>query len=92
MIEIHSFNDECQVLTNKAGLFAPEVRLGDRVEKGELIGTLSDLRAGRPLEKIIAPIPGKILILRDHPLIYERETVAFLIKDKKKSSFWNFKE
>tara|TARA_B100000686_G_scaffold344253_1_gene426525 strand:+ start:3671 stop:4639 length:969 start_codon:yes stop_codon:yes gene_type:complete len=89
-IEFHSLGDECQITANRAGLFEPEVRLGDRIGSGGLLGSIRDLRTGNLLEEIIAPEHGRVLALREHPLVYEKEPITVLVGEKKKSRLWPF--
>ena len=87
---IHGFDEEIQIFTARAGLFSPEARPGDRVKNGEVLGTLSDLRAGNRLEEITVPEAGRVLMLRAHPVVYESEPIAILIREKKASRLWPF--
>jgi predicted deacylase len=55
--------DHTDVLANFAGLFRTDIRLGQRVEKNELLGFVHDL-AGAPLQELRAPKAGIVAIQR----------------------------
>jgi predicted deacylase len=56
--------------TTHEGMWYPKVGPGDRVEKGQEIGTVRDL-FGDTLEKIISPVNGVILFLTVNPSVLE---------------------
>ena len=56
--------------TKHAGMWYPKVGAGDRVKKGEQIGTVGDL-FGDTLKKIISPVNGVVLFLTINPSVLE---------------------
>jgi len=58
------------VYTKHAGVWYPKIATGDRVKKGEQIGTVGDL-FGDVLEKIISPVNGVVLFLTINPSVQE---------------------
>jgi N-alpha-acetyl-L-2,4-diaminobutyrate deacetylase len=55
--------DHADVLAESAGLFESSLRIGERVEAGSPIGTIRSLD-GALLHKLVAPVSGKVAILR----------------------------
>lgn len=62
--------------TGVGGFFVPEVRPGDRVGAGALLGTVREPIGGEPLEEIRAPRAGLVLGLRVYPMVHARELAA----------------
>ena len=58
------------VYTKNAGMFYPRVAAGDLVQKGREIGTIGSL-FGDVLERIIAPVTGRVLFLTINPSVSE---------------------
>jgi hypothetical protein len=58
------------VYTKNAGMFYPRVAAGDLVQKGQEIGTIGSL-FGDVLERIIAPVTGRVLFLTINPSVSE---------------------
>lgn len=61
-----------------AGIFDPQVACGTAVEKGEMLGKITDALSGKKLEKIIAPVSGVVTCQYSHPLIFQN-SIAFRI-------------
>lgn len=83
-------SNEFSVQTQSAGLFYPEPVIGTAVNKGDKLGEVRDLYGGNVLEEIQAPEEGTVVTLRDHPLVYEGELVAVLLREKNPRWFWPF--
>lgn len=67
---------------SSAGLFVPEVLHGARVEKGDLIGELTDPLTGKVLEKITSPCCGMVFTLREYPIVDEGSLIARILERK----------
>lgn len=61
-----------------AGIFDSLVSCGSSVEKGEILGHITDALSGKKLEKIIAPVGGVLTCQYSHPLIFQN-SIAFRI-------------
>lgn len=66
------------VQTSKAGLFNLNVKTGQKVKKGELLGTIHEAFEGDVIEKIKAPADGIIFFNHNKPMVYAK-TIAFKI-------------
>ncbi len=61
------------------GLFEPAVELGDRIESGELLGTVYGLDDGNPTP-IQADASGLVLLLRTFPRVRRGESVGVILE------------
>ena len=61
-----------------AGIFDSLVTCGDTIEKGDMLGRITDALTGKKLEKIIAPSAGVLTCQYSHPLIFQN-SIAFRI-------------
>lgn len=61
-----------------AGIFDSLVSCGSSVERGDILGRITDALSGEKLEKIIAPIGGVLTCQYSHPLIFQN-SIAFRI-------------
>ena len=67
------------VLTRRAsGFFVPSVRVGERVEAGQRLGTVLDTQDSHPLETLTSPVGGHVFFMRTDPLL-QQHMVAFRI-------------
>jgi len=66
------------VSSSQGGLFYSNVEVGDIVSKGDIIGEIKDIQ-GRVLEKIVAPINGKIFF-KINPLPWNPSLGWFLFQ------------
>ena len=55
---------------NASGVFLPAVDIGDRVCKGQQIGEIVNALKGTVEEIIAAPCDGKIITVRQYPIVY----------------------
>lgn len=65
-----------------AGIFDPSVTCGTFVQKGDLLGRITDALSGTKLEKVIAPCEGVVTCQYSHPLIFQN-SIAFRIASVK---------
>lgn len=63
---------------SRAGIFDSSVSCGTTVEKGDILGGITDALSGEKLEKIVAPIGGVLTCQYSHPLIFQN-SIAFRI-------------
>lgn len=63
---------------SRAGIFDSSVVCGASVEKGDILGRITDALSGEKLEKIIAPVGGVLTCQYSHPLIFQN-SIAFRI-------------
>lgn len=83
-------SDEKRIAAKQPGLFTPEARVGDTLKQGQRIGLSRDIYSGEVVEEFFAPTGGFLVTLRDYPLIYEKETVAWILMEKKSLRLWPF--
>lgn len=55
---------------DKAGIFVPDVEIGDHVKEGDVLGQILDPLTGSVEEKVIAPIDGMVFTRREYPIVY----------------------
>ncbi|MFA6629464.1 MAG: M14 family metallopeptidase [Sulfuricurvum sp.] len=65
-----------------AGIFDSSVTCGTFVQKGDLLGRITDALSGAKLEKVIAPCEGVVTCQYSHPLIFQN-SIAFRIASVK---------
>ncbi len=58
------------------GFFVPEVRAGERVPGGKLLGLVRSPVGGDPLESIHATRGGMVLAVRQYPVVHARELLV----------------
>ncbi|MFQ5449444.1 MAG: M14 family metallopeptidase [Nitrospinaceae bacterium] len=88
-IRIHGVRDQYNFAVNCAGLFFPRVRVGTFLNQGDTLGEVRDVFSGQTLETLLVPEDGFLLTLRSHPVIYEKESAALMLREKKRG-FWPF--
>lgn len=64
------------------GLFVPEVRPGDRVTKGQLLGVVRAPVGGDPVEEVRAERPGLVLAVRTYPMVHAQELLVRLAAER----------
>jgi predicted deacylase len=88
-LQIYPPAGQHQIISSHAGLFIPEVSVGSFLKQGQKLGELRDIYSGETLEEYSAPKDGYLVTLRHYPVIFEKESVATLLTDKKQG-FWPF--
>lgn len=68
-----------RVRATRGGLFLPQGAVGGEVAEGALLGEVVDPLAGDTLETILAPRGGRILALREQPVVYPGSLVARVV-------------
>lgn len=66
---------------NRAGLFLPAVSIKDSLEQGDEIGTVIDPATGHIREVIRAPAQGRMVAIRNQPVVSAGVMVARLWRD-----------
>ncbi len=90
--------EEEWILANKGGILRPTVSLGQTIEEGEIIGTISDPFGTDETEYIQSPHKGIVVGVNTSPLIYEGlrifKTASFLDYDKAEAAIeeWDKKQ
>jgi predicted deacylase len=57
-----------------SGLLHPRVGIGELVEKGDLLATLTD-PYGSMLKKVLAPSSGHVITLNESPMVYQGDAI-----------------
>lgn len=76
--ELLDESDNCQIQSEAAGIFMSLVEIGTRVERGDILGRITDPFDGEVLSEIRSPISGAVYFEYSEPLINEK-TVCFKI-------------
>jgi uncharacterized protein len=58
------------------GFWVPEIRLGDHVKPGHLLGKITEVVGGGPLEEFRADREGVIITMRTYPVVHARELLV----------------
>ena len=80
---IYQSDEEIVVRTRTAGMFLKEVKVGNHLKQGQIIGEVRDIYSGKRLEDITAPEDGLLITLRQYPIVYEKEPMAIILTTKK---------
>lgn len=78
MTELINESDSCQVQSEAAGLFMSAVAIGSRVDRGDVLGIITDPLDGETLSEIRSPVSGIVYFEYHSPLINQK-TVCFKI-------------
>lgn len=64
------YAEDATIITSKTpGLFIRDIKCGDKIEKGQLLGYVIDPLAGTVKEKIVAPESGLLFTVREYPVV-----------------------
>ena len=80
---IYQSDEEIAVRTRTAGMFLKEVKVGNHLKQGQIIGEIRDIYSGKRLEEITASEDGLLITLRQYPIVYEKEPMAIILTAKK---------
>lgn len=75
-------DDFVQVRADAAGFFESLVKVGEKVEKGQIIARITDTYEGNIRSQLRAPVSGTVGFMRDDPMTYEATAVLKLIRNK----------
>lgn len=71
---------DMEAVRNKnAGLFESLVRVGEEVEKGQLLARVLNPYEGEETEQILSPVDGVVFFMHSEPLIYENTALFKLV-------------
>jgi len=62
------------------GLFIPDVKHWEKLNKGDRIGRIIDPLSGEVLEEVSSPIDGILFTIRDYPIVDEGSLLGRLLK------------
>ena len=68
-----------RVRAEKSGLFLPEFGVWSEVELGATLGTVIDPENGSVLQSIESPASGRVMAVREHPVVYPGTMVARVV-------------
>jgi predicted deacylase len=68
-----------RVRARRGGLFLPERDLWEEVERGARLGTVIDPASGEHLEEVTSPAEGRLLALREHPVVFPGSMVGRVV-------------
>jgi len=78
LTELLDESDNIQIQSEAAGIFMSCVEIGTRVERGEVLGKITDPFDGEVLQEVRSPVSGIVYFEYHSPLINEK-TVCFKI-------------
>ncbi len=73
--------DMVSVRSRKSGIFECMVKVGEQVQKGELLAEILDPYEGEVLEQIFSPADGMVFFANNEPLAYANTAVFKLVAD-----------
>lgn len=68
-----------RVRAERSGLFLPEFTVWSEVEKGATLGHVIDPEDGAVMETILSPTTGRVMAVREHPVVYAGTMVARVV-------------
>lgn len=68
-----------RVRAERSGLFLPEFEVWGEVEAGETLGTVIDPESGMVHQTIQSPTTGRVMAVREHPVVYPGTMVARVV-------------
>ena len=69
-----------RVRAQRSGLFLPEFVVWSEVEKGATLGQVIDPESGQVLESVYSPCSGRVMAVREHPVVYPGTMVARVVQ------------
>lgn len=74
--DVHYFN------APTGGLFVPAVKHWEKLEKGDIVGSIIDPLRGEVLKDVIAPCNGILFTIRDYPIVDEGSLIGRLLREE----------
>lgn len=68
-----------RIRANRGGLFLPEPAVWSRVEVGDPIGQVVDTVTGETIESVASPAAGRLLAVREQPVVFPGTMVARVV-------------
>ena len=72
-----------RVRTVRSGLFLPAVGVWTEVENGGVLGEVIDPSTGATREWVKSPTFGRVMAMREHPVVYPGTVVGRVVTTKK---------
>ncbi len=69
-----------RVRSGRAGLFLPSSDPWDDVEAGQALGEIVDATTGRRLEEVISPVSGRVVAVREQPVVFPGTLVCRVVE------------
>ncbi|SDB58528.1 M14 family metallopeptidase [Butyrivibrio sp. INlla16] len=76
----HNPDDVCFLNATAGGLFIPDVKHWEVINKGERIGRIIDPLSGKVLENVESPVDGILFTIREYPIVDEGSLIGRLLK------------
>ncbi|MCQ2533028.1 MAG: M14 family metallopeptidase [Clostridia bacterium] len=74
------YEDVSYLNAAEGGLFIPQVKHWEKLNKGDLIGEIINPLSGKVIEKITSPVDGILFTIRDYPIVEEGSLVGRLLR------------
>ena len=71
-----------RIRSNRVGFFLPNIDVGASVQQGDSIGVIVDTMTGEQKETILAPCTGKVIAIRNQPVVSAGSMVARIWKER----------
>ncbi len=78
--EVVADADVRRVRAERGGLFMPGARVGATVAAGDGLGEVIDPASGELREVVVAPVGGRVLALREQPVVYPGSLVGRVVE------------
>ncbi|MDC7293340.1 M14 family metallopeptidase [Butyrivibrio sp. DSM 10294] len=73
-------DDVCFLNAAAGGLFIPDVKHWEKLQKGDRIGRIIDPLSGAVLQNVVSPVDGILFTIRDYPIVDEGSLIGRLLK------------
>ena len=68
-----------RIRASRSGLFLHDGALWDEVAEGDVIGVVIDPASGEEREQVVTPVSGRLLAVREHPVVFPGSMVARVV-------------
>ena len=75
-------DDVSYLNASTSGVFVPNVKHWEHLNKGDHIGSIIDPLRGKVLDKILSPVDGVLFTIREYPIVDEGSLVGRLLRDE----------
>lgn len=75
-------DDVSYLNASTSGVFVPNVKHWEHLNKGDHIGSIIDPLRGKVLDKILSPVDGVLFTIREYPIVDEGFLVGRLLRDE----------
>jgi predicted deacylase len=69
-----------RIRTARSGFFLPEASPWDTVAMGDVLGQVVDPSTGALQETVLAPLAGKVLAVREQPVVFSGSMVVRMVE------------